>query len=102
MNKREFMIAYVLARAGVINANPDVSGMVECAGIAYDAIVAATPEPTDEGWIEHRGEKPYPEDSDRVTVKLRDGNEYSGVANMFVWDHLGEDDDVMAWRPARD
>ena len=96
MNKREWMLQAALAMCGT-GHEPNLKGLSSW----YDAIVAATPEPTDEGWIEHRGEKPYPEDLARVTVKLRNGNEYSGVASMFVWDHFGEDDDVLAWRPAR-
>ena len=95
MDKREWMLRFVLENPFYEANNGDTIGTV---GALYDAIVAAT---TDEGWIEHSGEKPYPEDLARVTVKLRNGNEYSGVASMFVWDHLGEDDDVMAWRPAR-
>lgn len=96
MNKREWMLRFVLENPFYEANNGDTIGTV---GALYDAIVAAT---TDEGWIEHRGEKPYPEGM--VSIKLRNGNSYTGDADNFIWSHgdLGvPDEDIIAWRPFR-
>lgn len=101
MNKREFMQTYVLARASVAPGGFDPSvrdGAVDVAGRVYDAIVASTPE--EPAWIEHRGEKPYPEGM--VEVMFRNGRVDSGDADEFLWTH---DEDlvgsvIVRWRPA--
>ena len=94
MNKREWMLQAALnaMNGGITDLNID--GM----GRAYDAILAATP---DEGWIEHRGEKPYPEGM--VEIRCRDGNREVGDADGFFWDRDPEDPsvDIIAWRPVR-
>lgn len=64
MNKREWMLRFVLENPFYEANNGDTIGTV---GALYDAIVAATPEPTDEG-------KPYPEG--RVVVRQRSGFEF--------------------------
>lgn len=97
MNKREWMLRFVLENPFYEANNGDTIGTV---GALYDAIVAATPEPTDEGWIEHRGEKPYPEGM--VDIRERGGKVHTGQdADDWFWDHDGGDADIIAWRPAR-
>lgn len=97
MNKREWMLRFVLENPFYEANNGDTIGTV---GALYDAIVAATPGPADEGWIEHRGEKPYPEGN--VEVQLRNGHTYDGDADMFIWTHdIGSPhEDIVRWRPA--
>lgn len=94
MNKREWMLQAALnaMSGGITELN--IEGM----GRAYDAIVAATP---DDGWIEHRGEKPYPEGL--VEVRFRNGDEGKDDADAFIWAPDPEDPqwDIVAWRPAR-
>lgn len=99
MNKREWLLQAALT---VIGTGREFDIEQTCAALSttYDAIVAASPEPADEGWIEHRGEKPYPEG--RVEVQFRDGKTGDGDADEYVWSHDDFPDvaDIVAWRPA--
>lgn len=99
MSKREWMLQAALA---VIGTGREFDIEQTCAALSttYDAIVAASPEPADEGWIEHRGEHPYPEGN--VAVQLRNGHTFDGDADMFVWTHdiYSPQDDIVRWRPA--
>src|SRR5690606_23984584 len=97
MNKREWMLQFVLDNPFYTSNSGDTIGAV---GALYDAIVAATPDPADEGWIEHRGEKPYPEGT--VEITLRNGRTDTGDADDFIWTHDDMNSDIIAWRPARD
>lgn len=94
MNKREWMLQAALA---VLGSGKDFN--IDKMADAYDAIVAATPDPVDEGWIEHRGEKPYPEG--RVEVRFRSGLTVIDDADEWVWTHepLADEGDIVAWRP---
>lgn len=96
MNKREFVTAFVLAHPFY-----DMEDTVGAASRLYDAIVAATPTAADEGWIEHRGEKPYPEGL--VEVQRRSGAVWGDDADEFIWawDPDLPEADIVAWRPAR-
>lgn len=98
MNKREFIIAYVLARAGLVEKF-NGEACVTRAGEIYDAIPTDS---DDEGWIGWRGEKPYPEGP--VDVRFRDGTTDSDDADAYVWSYDGTypPEDIVAWRPARD
>lgn len=96
MNKREWLLQFVLG-----NPFYDMEDTVGAAAKLYDAIVAASPEPTDEGWIEHRGEKPYPEGM--IDVRLRDGSQcLAESSDEWVWTHDPDapEEDIIAWRPA--
>lgn len=94
MNKREWMLQAALA---IPQRGTDGTGDHVCRLSAlYDKIVAAT---TDEGWVEHRGEKPYPEG--RVVVRQRSGLEFETDSDDVFWDHQYADADIIAWRPAR-
>lgn len=99
MNKREWMLQAALVVIGT-GREFDTDAIGTTLSETYDAIVAASPEPADEGWIEHRGEKPYPEGS--VAVQLRNGHTFDGDADMFVWTHDidSAQDDIVRWRPA--
>lgn len=96
MNKREWMLqaALMWIRAGHGGTADVVSTALSG---TYDAIVAASP---DTDWIEHRGEKPYPEGP--VTVKLRDGTIFERVeSEALVWSHgdgVDEDSEIIAWK----
>lgn len=103
MNKREWMLntlSLILAHSDERLSAEDCMALPSRLAQWYDAI-CATPEPADEGWIEHRGEKPYPEGF--VEIRCRDGNREVGDADEFFWDRDPEDPslDIIAWRPAR-
>lgn len=54
-----------------------------------------------EGWISWKGESYTPPLNDGVAVELkfRDSNtEKSNNPECYIWQHYGEDDDVMAYR----
>lgn len=96
MNKREWMLQAALT---VLGTKTDLDGsQVEELAVLYDAIVEAS---GDEGWIEHRGEKPYPEGM--VEICCRDGNREVGDADGFFWDRdlANPSCDIIRWRPAR-
>lgn len=93
MNKREWMLQAALT---VLGTKTDIEAShVEHLALAYDAIVAAS---GDDGWIEHRGEKPYPEGL--VEVKARSGSKGVVNADDLIWTHDGKPWDIIAWRPA--
>lgn len=98
MNKREWMLQAALT---VIGTGREFDIEQTCAALSttYDAIVAASP---DTDWIEHRGEKPYPEGM--VAVQLRDGTVFDYVeADALVWSHgdgVDEDSEIVKWRTA--
>lgn len=97
MNKREFTIAYVLARAGLVEKF-NGEACVTRAGEIYDAIPAGD---DDGGWQEWRGEKPYPEGY--VDIICRDGSMEPNInSDELIWSVDGEDFDILQWRPARD
>lgn len=101
MDKREWMLQAGIAIIGAGGSYLTRDAITEELSATYDAIVAATPEPTDEGWIEHRGEKPYPEGA--VDVELRGGSQCHGEnSDEWVWTHDPDapEGDIVKWRPA--
>lgn len=99
MNKREWILDTVSkwVIAGGVSGLP-AHEMADYVGKTYDAIVAASPESVDSGWIEHRGEKPYPEGA--VEIEARSGSKGVVNADDMIWTHDGEPWDIIAWRPA--
>ena len=101
MNKREWMLQAALAWIAS-PASPGTSGVVKNLSDMYDAIIAAAPDQADEGWIEHRGEKPYPEG--KVDVEYRTGVRVQGAdADDYDWTHDEDLGDfvITRWRTAR-
>lgn len=101
MNKREWMLQTVTAwygRGYEIKTSVTPEMLLGELAALYDAIVAASPDTT---WIEHRGEKPYPEGM--VDVKFRSGAIVKNEdADEWMWSHdgLGDAGEIVAWRPA--
>lgn len=97
MNKREWMLQFVLA-----NPMYDMEDTVGAAARLYDAICAASPETPQEGaWVEHDGDvSKAPPEGVAIEVQLRSGSTCGTNSRNVVWDHDGGSIDVMRWRYA--